>query len=135
MLSRSKLQRCAYAVVAVLTLAFAAPSWGACPLVDKTVAGSVVDAGGKPQSGMVVTATWDERSTTDVTTQTRTDSAGRFSLLIQYSTYSGRSFGGSDRCEGTAPTAVIAALPATGRSTRERVDLGAEIGDVRLVVQ
>ena len=119
-------------------LAFAlAPGFAdaACPLVEKVVTGTVVNDSGKGVSGLTVVATWDEKGASGVTSQTKSGEDGRFELLIQYSPYSGRSFGGTDRCEGAAPVAEVSAALEGGKPARERVDLGTDYGVLKLVVR
>ena len=107
----------------------------ACPLVEKIVTGTVVDEGGKGVAGATVTASWNEKGASDVTSQTKSGAEGRFELMIQYSPYSGRTFGGTDRCEGAAPAADVSAALEGARSARERVDLATEYGAIKLVVR
>ena len=88
----------------------------------------------KGVGGVAVKATWNEKQASDVTSQTRSDASGRFELVIQYSPYSGRTFGGVDRCEGTPPVAAISAASDGARPAGERVDLGSEYGEIKLVL-
>jgi hypothetical protein len=121
---------------AVLALALMPGIAGAaCPLVEKIVAGTVVDDAGKGVAGATVTATWNEKGASDVMSQTRSGEGGRFELLIQYSTYSGKSFGGTDRCEGAPPSADVSASREGARAPRERIDLGSEYGELKLVLR
>ena len=124
------------AATAVLVVLSLLPGFAgaACPLVEKIVSGTVVNESGKGLAGVTVVATWDEKGAKDVTSQTKSGADGRFEILIQYSPYSGRTFGGTDRCEAPAPTAEISAA-LDGRPTRERIDLGTDYGTVKLVLQ
>jgi hypothetical protein len=124
----------ALAALFALTALSPGMAGAACPLVEKIVAGTVVGAGGKGLPGIAVTATWSEKQASQVTSRALSDQNGRFELVIQYSTYSGRSFGGADRCEGPAPSAEIQAALPDGKPVRERVDLGTEYGEVKLVL-
>ena len=124
------------ATAALLAFAFAPGIAGAaCPLVEKVVTGTVVNDSGKGLEGVTVVATWDEKGAKDVTSQTRSGAEGRFELLIQYSSYSGKSFGGGERCEGTAPNATISAAVGSGQPTRERIDLSTDYGTLKLVLR
>ena len=124
------------ALAGLLALTALAPGMAgaACPLVEKVVTGSVVGENGKALAGIAVTATWSEKQASEVTSRAQSDQNGRFELVIQYSTYSGRKFGGTDRCEGGAPSAEIQATLPGGKPSRERVDLGTEYGEVKLVL-
>ena len=123
-------------VTAVLALALMpAVAGAACPLVEKVVTGTVVNDSGKGVAGVTVVATWNEKGASDVTSQTKSGQDGRFELLIQYSSYSGKSFGGADRCEGAAPTADISIAQGDGRPVRERVDLSTDYGELKLVLR
>ena len=124
----------AYAA-AILVLATPGIVRAACPLAEKTVAGTTVDEANRPLSGVTVTGTWKEKAATAVSSQTKSDADGRFALLIQYSTYSGKSFGGGDRCEAPAPAVDITAALDAGPTTRERVELGAELPAMKLVIR
>jgi len=129
-------RRSSSALAVLLGLAlFPAVAGAACPLVEKIVTGTVLDEGGKGLAGATVTATWNEKGASDVTSQTKSDATGHFELLIQYSPYSGRTFGGTDRCEGTAPAADVFAALEGRRSTRDRVDLATEYAELKLVVR
>ena len=128
--------RSAAAMAALLAFALVPDlAQGACPLVEKIVTGTVVDDAGKGVAGVTVLATWNEKGASDVTSQTRSGDDGRFEILIQYSSYSGKSFGGADRCEGTAPSADISASREGGRTVRERIDLGGDYGELKLVLR
>ena len=124
------------ATAALLALALLPGIAGAaCPLGEKIVTGTVVNDSGKGLEGVTVVATWDEKGAKDVTSQTRSGPEGRFDLLIQYSTYSGKSFGGGDRCEGGPPSADISAAVGSGQPTRERIDLSSDYGPLKLVLR
>lgn len=85
---------------AVLALLIAAGGARAdCPLTETALSGSIVDRDGNAISGVTIEAGWDERGSTGITARTISDTTGAFKLPIQYNSYSGRGFGGGEKCE------------------------------------
>lgn len=78
----------------------ALPASAACVLSENVLSVRVANAEEQPVAGASIEAVWQERDGTQDMQLTRdTDAAGQARLVIQFDPYSGRSFGGRERCE------------------------------------
>ena len=100
----------------LLTLAAAAHA--ECALTEKALTGTVVDGKGNPIADAVVEGVWDERDAPGVMSRTKSDATGAFTLPIHYSTYSGRGFGGSEKCDFTLVRVQVTARKDDASETR-----------------
>jgi hypothetical protein len=88
----------ALAFALLLAASGAADAQAGCQIQQLAIRGTVVDAEGAPLPNVVVAARWEEKAGT-LDSQRASDARGRFEVPIAWGTYSGRSFGGKDRCE------------------------------------
>jgi hypothetical protein len=117
------MSRAAAAAAAAFGLAFAAPpAMAQCPLSEFTIAGRVVDGGGRPIPASRIVATWTERAAGQVTNQRETDADGAFSIRIPFDTFSGRTFLGEARCEATLDSITLTVTSAGYRPRIETID-------------
>jgi len=89
------------AALACSLFTLAAAAHAECALSETALSGTVVDGKGNPVADAVVEGVWDERDAPGVMGRTKTDATGAFTLPVHYSTYSGRGFGGGEKCEFT----------------------------------
>jgi hypothetical protein len=88
------------AFVVALCVALTHAAQAACPLDERALVVRVADADDRPLAGASVEASWRERDgTQDMRITRETDATGQARLMIQFDPYSGRSFGGKERCE------------------------------------
>jgi len=80
-----------------------------CTLKETSLSGTVVDGKGNPIADAVVEGVWDERDAPGVMSRTKSDATGAFTLPVHYSTYSGRGFGGGEKCDFTLSRVQVTA--------------------------
>ena len=113
---------------------FSAAAFADCPLAEKSLPGITVGADNKPIANAAIVASWSEKRT-DVTSRANSDAEGRFTLLIQYSTFTRKSFGGTDVCNGGPPTISVEATAGERRGNRQRVNLEGDVGELKLTLE
>jgi len=110
-------------VLAALVLALAQPLGAACPLVERTLEGTVADSAEQPLAGVALVATWSEKKAADVQARGFSDANGAFRIVIQYEPYSGKSIGGGDKCEAPAPVVALVVTAEGYTPYRVTIDL------------
>ena len=86
-------------MVAAALMFLSGATFADCPMTETALSGTIVDRDSNPISGVTIEAGWDERASSGITARTISESTGEFKLPIQYNTYSGRGFGGGEKCE------------------------------------
>ena len=86
---------------ALIALALLTPALASaeCSLTQYDVPGIVVDRDGAPVPTATVEAEWEEKATGFATTRGESGPDGRFLLTVQFDAYSGKTIGGSPKCE------------------------------------
>ena len=113
-------------LVCAAMLAASGSASAACNLREYMVTGVAVN-GKTPVAGAVIEAAWDEKQSGGASTRTKSGADGRFTLTIVFDPYSGRSIGGTDRCDAPLAQVRIKARAANGLEARERaVKMGGE---------
>ena len=120
-----------------LALAFAAPlaaqAPSQCPLTEYALTGTVVAADDVPVAGARISAQWEEGPGGGLaTTRARSAPDGRFALKVQFDTYSGQTFSGSQKCEATLEAVQVQVTAEGYRDTRRSAALGPEPTNVKL---
>jgi hypothetical protein len=106
-----------------------------CTLVDWSVEGVVVDADGAPVADAQVEARWEERENGTMSNRRDADALGRFSNPVQFDPYSGRTFGGTEKCEAELEAVTLVVSKRGFRTTEMRVVPDQVDGPVRVVLQ
>lgn len=88
----------------------------ACSLKTWTIEGLVVDADGAPIAGATIEARWEERANGTMSNRRDTDAAGRFTAPVAFDPYSGKTFGGTDKCEATLDEVTLVVSKSGFRS-------------------
>ena len=105
--------------IVVLLMLFWAPI---APLAAKcgdrflVFSGSVTDQQGNPVKSALVGVAWSERSTPGGPAMSLTDSAGRYSIPVNFNTYSGPSALRGDSCNGVLKRVSVSAYTDSQRS-------------------
>lgn len=103
----------------------------ACPLREYVVPGVITGPAG-PVAGATVEAEWEEKSIGTASTRTTSGADGRFVLTIQFDTYSGRTFGGTDKCESALDEAQVRVSAPGFDGAQRAIDLGGEIDELAI---
>ena len=106
------------AALACSLMVLAAAAHAECALTETALTGTVVDRKGEPVADAVVEGTWDERDAPGVKSRAKSDATGAFTLPIHYSTYSGRGFGGGEKCDFTLTRVQVTARKDDASDTR-----------------
>lgn len=121
------------AVFALAAMVCGGSAFSACPLKEYTVTGTALGADGSPVAGATVEAEWDEKQAGVAQTRTKSGADGRFTLTIQFDTYTSKSFGGTERCDAELAEVRVKARAQGGLDSRQRaVALSAEPPDIAL---
>jgi hypothetical protein len=107
----------------------------ACDLRTWTIAGLVVDADGAPVPDATVEARWEEKVNGTMSNRRDADSLGRFTAPIAFDPYSGKTFGGSFKCEETLSEVTLVIASTGFRTTELTLEPEKVDGLVRVVLQ
>lgn len=125
------------AALAAFTLWFAMPlaaqAPSQCALTEYIVTGTVVAAGDVPVAGARLTAQWEEGPGGGLaTTRARSGPDGRFTVNVQFDTYSGQTFSGKQKCEAVLESVVLQVAAEGYRELRRSAELGPEPVNIKL---
>lgn len=86
-------------VCALLAISVTPVAAAQCALEEVTFRGVVADANGAPVAGAVLDTRWTEPSGGDLSIRRTSAADGAFDVKLAYDTFSGKSFGGKQKCE------------------------------------
>ncbi len=106
----------------------------ACDLIEYNLEGVVVDDQDAPVVNAAIEARWEERANGTMSNRRESDATGHFTVKVAFDPYSGRTFGGKDKCE-TVLERILLVVQRNGRQPFETaIDPRKLEGPLRVVV-